>query len=88
MATDAAALMLHCVFEGSLSMSEIDKERRPYHKNCSCALHRSNDEIPTACFHQQRISYGKKTSWNLNCSLSKTATIIPIQSSGASDKAS
>ncbi|KAI3513839.1 hypothetical protein L1887_12036 [Cichorium endivia] len=57
MATGAAAMMLHCVFEGSLSMSEIDKERRPYHKNCSCALHRPKDETPTTCFHHTRISY-------------------------------
>ncbi|KAI3513841.1 hypothetical protein L1887_12038 [Cichorium endivia] len=68
MATGAAAIMLHCVFEGSLSMTEIDKERRPYHKNCSFALHRPKDETPTTCFHHTRISYVKKPSWN-NCAL-------------------
>ncbi|KVH88695.1 hypothetical protein Ccrd_026052 [Cynara cardunculus var. scolymus] len=42
MATRAAGMMFHCVFEGSLSMSEMDKEQRPYHKNCNCACIRQN----------------------------------------------
>ncbi|KAI3771796.1 hypothetical protein L6452_02964 [Arctium lappa] len=63
MATGAARMMLHCVFEGSLSMSEMDKERRPYHKNCSCVLHKPKDETPRACIHHGRISYSKKLSW-------------------------
>ncbi|CAL9026414.1 unnamed protein product [Prunus brigantina] len=36
-----AGMMFQCVFEGSLSMQDSEIERRPYHKNCSCALHRS-----------------------------------------------
>ena len=80
MATRAAGMMLHCVFEGSLSMSEVDKERRPYHKNCGCALHTLKDETPRTCFHHTRISYPKKASWNINCSLSTINTSKPIQS--------
>ena len=49
-------------FEGSLSMSEMDKHRRLYHKNCSCALHRPKDETPKACNHHTRISYTKNQS--------------------------
>ncbi|KAL4571417.1 hypothetical protein LXL04_018176 [Taraxacum kok-saghyz] len=81
MATGIAAMMLQCVFEGSLSVSEVDKERRPYHKNCSCALHKPEDETPKACFHHTRISFAKKPSWSINCSLSTTDTANPIQSS-------
>ncbi|KAL4571416.1 hypothetical protein LXL04_018175 [Taraxacum kok-saghyz] len=81
MASRAAVMMVHCVYEGSLSMSEVDKERRPYHKNCSCALHRPEDETPRTCFHHTTISYAKKPSWNINCSFSKTDASNPIRSS-------
>ncbi|KAL4571413.1 hypothetical protein LXL04_018172 [Taraxacum kok-saghyz] len=86
MATRAASMMFHCVVEGSLSMSEVDKERRPYNKNCSCALHRPEDETPRTCFHHTTISYAKKPSWNINCSFSKTEASNPIQSSSRSYK--
>ncbi|KAK1434664.1 hypothetical protein QVD17_00413 [Tagetes erecta] len=72
MATQAARMMQDFVFEGSLSMSEMDKQRRPYHKNCSCALHMLKDKTPKPCFHNTRISYSKKPSWN-KCSLATTA---------------
>ncbi|BFG38636.1 hypothetical protein CerSpe_249100 [Prunus speciosa] len=39
-----AGMMFQCVFEGSLSMRDSEIERRPYHKNCSCALHRSEGD--------------------------------------------
>ncbi|KAI3781992.1 hypothetical protein L2E82_12022 [Cichorium intybus] len=85
MATGAAAIMLHCVFEGSLSMSEIDKERRPYHKNCSCALHRPKDETPTTCnfFCFGRIRRAPVLSmlrfWHLSlCSALLTNVIVDV----------
>lgn len=84
MATKAALMKMHIVFEGSLSMSEIDKERRPYHKDCSCALHRLKDETPKACFHHTRISYAKKSSLN-KCSLVRTASETPVRSSSGVD---
>ncbi|KAL4571412.1 hypothetical protein LXL04_018171 [Taraxacum kok-saghyz] len=85
MASRAAVMMVHCVFEGSLLMSEVDKERRPYLKNCSCALHTPKDETPRTCFHHTRISYAKKPSWNINCTFSKTDASNPIQSSSRRD---
>ncbi|KAJ9548544.1 hypothetical protein OSB04_021087 [Centaurea solstitialis] len=80
MATGAARMMFQCVFEGSLSMSEKDKERRPYHKDCNCVLHKPKDETPRACTHHGRISYSMKPSWN-KCSLTKTTFSSPAQSS-------
>ncbi|GJZ07017.1 hypothetical protein Tco_0540810 [Tanacetum coccineum] len=84
MATKSALMKLHIVFEGSLSMSEIDKERRPYHKDCSCALHRLKDETPKACVHHTRISYAKKSSLN-KCSLVRTASETSVRSSSGMD---
>ncbi|KAI3694840.1 hypothetical protein L1987_77821 [Smallanthus sonchifolius] len=78
MATRAARMLQDCVFEGSLSMSEMDKQRRPYHKNCSCALHRPKDEIPKPCFHHTRISYSNTPSWN-KYSLATTAFPHPFK---------
>ncbi|KAG5593985.1 hypothetical protein H5410_035217 [Solanum commersonii] len=62
MATGAAAMMLQCVFDGSLSMSDMDIERRPYHKNCSCALHKQKGDIsqPSTCVHSRNISFPKR----------------------------
>ena len=57
-----AGMMFQCVFEGSLSMRDTEIERRPYHKNCSCALHRSEGDVcSNAC--QRNISFPKKQSW-------------------------
>ncbi|KAK3033190.1 hypothetical protein RJ639_036982 [Escallonia herrerae] len=47
--TAAAEMMLQCVYNGSLSAHDMDVERRPYHRNCSCALHKSRGAHPTAC---------------------------------------
>ncbi|XP_070017026.1 uncharacterized protein [Nicotiana sylvestris] len=59
MATGAAEMMLQCVFDRSLSMLDMDKERRPYHKNCSCALHKQKGEQPSSCVHTRSISLPK-----------------------------
>ncbi|KAL5772770.1 hypothetical protein ACOSP7_012382 [Xanthoceras sorbifolium] len=39
MASREAEMVLGCVFNGSLSLHDLSIERRPYHKNRSCALH-------------------------------------------------
>ncbi|ONH98556.1 hypothetical protein PRUPE_7G254100 [Prunus persica] len=58
-----AGMMFQCVFEGSLSMRDTEIERRPYHKNCSCALHKSKwGACSNAC--QRNISFPKKHSWS------------------------
>ncbi|KAK9947419.1 hypothetical protein M0R45_003045 [Rubus argutus] len=55
-----SGMMFQCVFEGSLSMQDTEIERRPYHKNCNCALHKSKGG---ACPHQRNISFPEKQSW-------------------------
>ncbi|KAB2618843.1 hypothetical protein D8674_014712 [Pyrus ussuriensis x Pyrus communis] len=56
-----AGMMFRRVFEGSLSMQDTEIERRPYHKNCSCALHSKAGVCSNAC--QRNISFPKNQSW-------------------------
>ncbi|XP_022867076.1 uncharacterized protein LOC111386829 [Olea europaea var. sylvestris] len=56
MATGAAALMFHHVFDGSLSMYDMDIERRPYHRNCTCALHKQKATCSNAVSHASTVS--------------------------------
>ncbi|KAL8206292.1 hypothetical protein R6Q57_009843 [Mikania cordata] len=65
----ASDLIFHHVFHGSLSISEMHKERRPYHKNCSCGLHNLGDAPHVVCLHHMRVACPKRQSGN-NGSLS------------------
>ncbi|KAI6703295.1 hypothetical protein NL676_012431 [Syzygium grande] len=56
MATVAAETMLWCVIEGSLSVNDVEIERRPYHRNCGCALHKLKGDCPAACSHHKNVS--------------------------------
>ncbi|PRQ46200.1 hypothetical protein RchiOBHm_Chr2g0086491 [Rosa chinensis] len=59
-----SGLMFQCVFEGSLSMKDTEIERRPYHKNCNCALHKSKGgACLNSCSQQRSISFPTKKSW-------------------------
>ncbi|KAL3535957.1 hypothetical protein ACH5RR_004418 [Cinchona calisaya] len=53
MANEAAELVLHCVFHGSISMHDMEIERRPYHHNCSRALHKSKGSRSVKSLGQQ-----------------------------------
>lgn len=74
MATGIAAMMLRSVIEVSISIHDLEIEHRPYHRNCSCALHKLKSICSNACPPQQRnISFPKKkppsskrliTMWN------------------------
>ncbi|KAL7190964.1 hypothetical protein ACSBR2_023103 [Camellia fascicularis] len=81
MATGAADMMLWCV---SLSMHDIEIERRPYHRNCSCALHKSKGASSTACFQHRNILFSQKTSWQ-EYSLSISTAKFSSQSSFLGD---
>ncbi|KAK8262269.1 hypothetical protein V6Z11_D13G245600 [Gossypium hirsutum] len=79
MATGAAPteMMLRCVLDGSLVMREIEVERRPYHRNCSCALHSLKGSVlcSSACSRSRNnIAFPMKKTWNVDCSLSMAAT--------------
>ncbi|EEF38888.1 conserved hypothetical protein [Ricinus communis] len=70
MAMIGADLMLCCVFDGCLSVQDMEIKRRPYHRNCNCALHNLKGVCPAACFQRRNISFPiKKHSWR-DCSLS------------------
>ncbi|KAK9697934.1 hypothetical protein RND81_08G070800 [Saponaria officinalis] len=40
------AEVYNCVFDGSISGPHCEIDRRPYHRNCGCALHRSGGGCP------------------------------------------
>ncbi|KAJ0029781.1 hypothetical protein Pint_14699 [Pistacia integerrima] len=62
-------MVLGCVFVGSLSCDHTEIERRPYHSNCSCALHKLKRNVgAAACSLHKNVSFTKKQPWNL-CSL-------------------
>lgn len=44
-----------CVFDGSLSMQDFLIERRPYHRNCGCALHDDRFRNGAACSHAMKL---------------------------------
>lgn len=55
-------LLFRGVFEGSISGNHTEVERRPYHKNCSCALHDGCRKCP----HRKasKVSYPIRRSWS------------------------
>ncbi|OMO80458.1 hypothetical protein COLO4_24090 [Corchorus olitorius] len=77
----AGEMMLRCVLEGSLRMQEMEIERRPYHRNCSCALHNLKGIVcSSSCSRSTRtISFSKKKTWN-DCSLSMATSHFSSQS--------
>ncbi|GMI84246.1 hypothetical protein HRI_002093900 [Hibiscus trionum] len=79
----AAETMLRCVLGGSLSMQEMEVDRRPYHRNCSCALHNLKGSVcSSACSRTRNISFTKRKTWN-DCSLSmlnSRSSLIQISS--------
>ena len=72
-ATGAAKMMLQCVFGGSISIHDMEIERRPYHRYCNCALHNLKDGSSNSCSHQRNISFPRKQS-QTKCSLSIAAS--------------
>ncbi|OMO52287.1 hypothetical protein CCACVL1_29281 [Corchorus capsularis] len=69
MGSGAAEMMFRCVFEGSIVMQDTLIERRPYHRNCGCALHKLKGACSSTCFGTRNLSFPKKHKWN-ECSLS------------------
>ncbi|CAH1432774.1 unnamed protein product [Lactuca virosa] len=61
------------VFGGCISSDDIGIERRPYHRNCSCALHRSGE---TNCPHtsHHKVSYPIRRSWSEGCLVAMMAS--------------
>ncbi|KAL0334056.1 UNVERIFIED_CONTAM: hypothetical protein Sangu_1561800 [Sesamum angustifolium] len=77
MATGAAIFMSRCVFDGCLQMRDTDLERRPYHRNCKCALHKPKADCPHSAAAQWRrnVSFPSKQFTNeRSFSVSTSAT--------------
>ncbi|GMY35712.1 BEL1-like homeodomain protein 8, putative [Fagus crenata] len=72
-------MMLKCVFNGSISMHDMEIERRPYHRNCSCALHKLVNVCSNYSQHR-KISFRKKKSCS-DCTLYIAASKCSSQSS-------
>ncbi|MBA0779183.1 hypothetical protein Gotri_003457 [Gossypium trilobum] len=59
-------MMFRCVFQGSISMQDCLMERRPYHRNCQCALHCTTSKgfvyllvlLGQPIYHSLRNSHG------------------------------
>ncbi|KAJ6914387.1 hypothetical protein NC651_016605 [Populus alba x Populus x berolinensis] len=43
-----------------MSLNDMEIRRRPYHRNCKCALHRLRDICSDACPKQRSLSFPKK----------------------------
>ncbi|KAF8033855.1 hypothetical protein BT93_C0198 [Corymbia citriodora subsp. variegata] len=79
MATIAAKLMLCGIFDGCLLINDVEIERRPYHRNCACAMHKLKGSRSTTCPHHSNISFPRK-DLPTNCSVSAKAAKFTSQS--------
>ncbi|KAK4265318.1 hypothetical protein QN277_026385 [Acacia crassicarpa] len=65
------------LYEGCISGHNNDVQRRPYHKNCGCAIHNkpsspsSPNNKATACTHMRgkskNVSYPLRRAWSESC---------------------
>ncbi|KAL8497818.1 hypothetical protein ACS0TY_021236 [Phlomoides rotata] len=57
MSTD---MIFRCVFDASLSLRNMDIERRPYHRNCECALHKTKGKCSHSVSQQRNVAFPRK----------------------------
>ncbi|KAJ4958811.1 hypothetical protein NE237_025922 [Protea cynaroides] len=64
MESGAVEGLIQSVFEGCISMKDMEIERRPYHRNCSCALHKRTREggSSKACSLCGKVSFPVRRS--------------------------
>ncbi|TYJ29186.1 hypothetical protein E1A91_A06G053500v1 [Gossypium mustelinum] len=70
MATGAAdGIFRSLLYEGCISDCDINIERRPYHRNCRCALHdKSLGRNCSRSFPKSKnVSYPMRRSWSEGC---------------------
>ncbi|XVF88225.1 hypothetical protein PTKIN_Ptkin19aG0033000 [Pterospermum kingtungense] len=89
MATGAAADgLFRSIYEGCISGSDIGIERRPYHRNCRCALHdRSRGNCPHAFPKTKNVSYPMRRAWSEGCLAMAAAAAASCHSSPSSSPA-
>ncbi|KAL2929861.1 Sodium- and chloride-dependent creatine transporter 1 [Bienertia sinuspersici] len=75
------------VFDSSIS-GNSEVQRRPYHRNCSCALHnKSRGNCPhSSVSPSSNVSYPIRRSWSEGTSLALSCSnySIPLSSSSSS----
>lgn len=69
--------MFYGVYGGCISRDDMGVQRRPYHRNCSCALHKSGG---SHCSHVAKVSYPIKRSWSESSMLSMKSLASPSSS--------
>ncbi|XP_062078271.1 uncharacterized protein LOC133782866 [Humulus lupulus] len=92
MASGASAEgFFRCFYEGCISGCDSAIERRPYHRNCSCALHESGKKKKSHCSHgglpmSKKVSYPIRRAWSEGslALVGATAAASSAQSSPAS----
>ncbi|KAL9223932.1 hypothetical protein vseg_000016 [Gypsophila vaccaria] len=77
----AEGMMYKCLFDGSISGHLCEIDRRPYHRNCGCALH----QAAPGCPHRrcENVSYPITRSWSegtLGLAMSAANTLSPSSS--------
>nr|XP_010942290.1 uncharacterized protein LOC105060324 [Elaeis guineensis] len=70
MAAEAAHVMLQSVFDGCIAFFDNEIRRRPYHRNCSCALHQSGG-LPKDLPCNTKVSYPIRRSWGASVASSR-----------------
>ncbi|KAJ8753198.1 hypothetical protein K2173_017787 [Erythroxylum novogranatense] len=86
MATGAADGFFRYVYDGCLSGGDMGIERRPYHRNCQCALHKNRENCPHAIHKSKNVKYPIRRSWSEGC-LALAAYCHPSPSSSPSMQA-
>ncbi|MBA0797213.1 hypothetical protein Gohar_007928 [Gossypium harknessii] len=68
--------LFRSIYEGCLSSRDVAIERRPYHRNCGCALH---DKSRRSCLHKfsksTNVSYPIRRLWKEGCLALDAATM-------------
>ncbi|KAJ6382279.1 hypothetical protein OIU77_030847 [Salix suchowensis] len=64
MATGAADGFFRYVHDGCLSGGEVGFDRRPYHRNCRCALHNSKENCSHTMSRYKNVLYPIKRCWS------------------------
>lgn len=59
--------LLRGMFEGCISGGDMGIQRRPYHKNCKCAMHKSRAGNCTHSSRYNNVSYPIRRSWSEGC---------------------
>ncbi|XXG58968.1 hypothetical protein AAC387_Pa04g1142 [Persea americana] len=72
--------LMRGVLEGCIVGGDMEIERRPYHRNCSCALHQKRSRGGCSKGSMTKIAYPIRRAWSESC-LVMAASLHPSPSS-------